>query len=65
MGKNKTITSFYENKIIVHINHLPLVISLIGDNQLNAGVLLSFASDIKKALEPLKNSIRETSEEMS
>jgi mitogen-activated protein kinase kinase 1 interacting protein 1 len=65
MGKNKTITSFYENKVIVHINHMPLVISLIGDKQVNVGVLLSFAADIKKALEPLKNSIKESNEDMS
>jgi len=63
-GKNKTITSFYEKKVIVHINHLPLIIGLIADSETaNVGVLLAFVQDIKNALEPLRKSILEAEKE--
>jgi len=64
-GKNKTITSFYEKKVIIHINDLPLVICLIANSEVNIGVVLSFASDIKHALEPLRKSILEVEKENS
>eukprot|EP01114_Cavostelium_apophysatum_P002051 TRINITY_DN11792_c0_g1_i1.p1 TRINITY_DN11792_c0_g1~~TRINITY_DN11792_c0_g1_i1.p1 ORF type:complete len:135 (-),score=18.03 TRINITY_DN11792_c0_g1_i1:9-413(-) len=59
MGKNKTITSFFEDRVVVHLNHMPLVISFIGDANLNVGALHAFSNDIKIAVEPLKNSILE------
>lgn len=59
MGKNLTITSFFEERVIVHVNHFPLIISMIGDSDLNVGVLLSFVSDIKKLLDPLRSNIKD------
>jgi len=57
LGKDKTITSFYEKHAIVHINDLPVIVSLIGDKQSNIGMVLAFVPDIKKALEPLRAAI--------
>ena len=64
MGRNKTITSFFEDKILVHFNHLPLVISFIGTDKLNVGEILSFADEIKKALDPIKASIKDSDKDI-
>mmetsp|Transcript_18551 Transcript_18551/g.26022 ORF Transcript_18551/g.26022 Transcript_18551/m.26022 type:complete len:132 (+) Transcript_18551:97-492(+) len=64
MGKNKTITSFFEDKILVHFNHLPLVISFIGTKNLNVGEILSFGDEIKKALDPIKASIKDSEKDI-
>src|SRR5690349_12264866 len=65
MGKNKTITSFSENRTLFHINHLPVIITMIGNSNVNLGMLYSFVPEIKRALEPLRNSILETEKEIS
>jgi len=60
MGKNKSITTFFDNKIFIHVNHLPLVISFIADKNVNVGVIQAFVGDVKRALDPLKSSIQES-----
>jgi len=58
LGKNKMLLSFYKDRLIVHINHLPIVISLIADVDANAGVLLALAPELTKALAGLSSSIQ-------
>lgn len=57
MGKNKTLISFFKDHLIVHINNLPMVITLIADQDANAGMLLALAPELSEALAGLSNSI--------
>eukprot|EP01121_Diplochlamys_sp_Union-15-3_P002205 TRINITY_DN11927_c0_g1_i1.p1 TRINITY_DN11927_c0_g1~~TRINITY_DN11927_c0_g1_i1.p1 ORF type:complete len:130 (+),score=24.81 TRINITY_DN11927_c0_g1_i1:55-444(+) len=54
-GTTKTITTFYNNKILVQINYNPLVITIVGDENANCGLMMGVAEQLKKAVEPLKN----------
>eukprot|EP00029_Vermamoeba_vermiformis_P008998 TRINITY_DN4356_c0_g1_i1.p1 TRINITY_DN4356_c0_g1~~TRINITY_DN4356_c0_g1_i1.p1 ORF type:complete len:135 (-),score=30.74 TRINITY_DN4356_c0_g1_i1:15-419(-) len=58
LGKNKTLTTFFDNRLFVHINHTPLIITLLAEPDANCGVLLSLADELKGALEPLRTSIK-------
>lgn len=60
MGRNVSVTSFHKDKIIVHINDLPIIITLLADQEVNVGMLMSFTPEIKRALSPLKASIKDT-----
>lgn len=62
LGTNKTITSFYSNRVILHLNLSPLIVSFVGDEDINLGSLQAFLSDTETALSNLKNSIKETEE---
>jgi hypothetical protein len=31
LGKNQSITALYDNMVVVHVNHLPIVITLVGE----------------------------------
>eukprot|EP01098_Paradermamoeba_levis_P015841 TRINITY_DN8276_c0_g1_i2.p1 TRINITY_DN8276_c0_g1~~TRINITY_DN8276_c0_g1_i2.p1 ORF type:complete len:131 (+),score=42.97 TRINITY_DN8276_c0_g1_i2:49-441(+) len=58
MGKNLSITTFYADHIIIHINQLPLVITLIGEPNMNVGFVNStFMAELEAAFLPLKDSI--------
>lgn len=59
MGKTKSIVSFFDNRVMYHISHLPLILSFIGRSDANIGLLQSFTEDIKRALDPLKDSLQE------
>eukprot|EP01120_Amphizonella_sp_Union-15-10_P008083 TRINITY_DN2834_c0_g1_i3.p1 TRINITY_DN2834_c0_g1~~TRINITY_DN2834_c0_g1_i3.p1 ORF type:complete len:131 (-),score=17.52 TRINITY_DN2834_c0_g1_i3:138-530(-) len=53
IGNTKTLTTFYEDKLVVYINHFPLVIALIGDERANCGLMISIADQLKRAVDPL------------
>jgi len=57
MGKNKTLLSFFKDHLIVHLNNLPIVITLIADQDANAGMLLALAPELTQALSGLSSSI--------
>eukprot|EP01104_Vermistella_antarctica_P002490 TRINITY_DN1272_c0_g1_i1.p2 TRINITY_DN1272_c0_g1~~TRINITY_DN1272_c0_g1_i1.p2 ORF type:complete len:135 (+),score=21.66 TRINITY_DN1272_c0_g1_i1:624-1028(+) len=58
MGPNKSITSFYQDRIIVQLNHLPLVITFVGQGTtLNIGVIHSLAPDVCNALNGLRSAV--------
>jgi hypothetical protein len=51
LGNNQTITGVYSNMTVVHVNHLPIVISLIGSDRVNVGTLLACVPKLKSSLE--------------
>jgi len=57
MGKNKTLLSFFKDRLIVHISNLPIVISLIADQDANAGMLVALAPELTQSLSGLSTSI--------
>eukprot|EP00696_Hemimastix_kukwesjijk_P005020 gnl/Hemi2/16401_TR5471_c0_g1_i1.p1 gnl/Hemi2/16401_TR5471_c0_g1~~gnl/Hemi2/16401_TR5471_c0_g1_i1.p1 ORF type:complete len:128 (+),score=38.83 gnl/Hemi2/16401_TR5471_c0_g1_i1:101-484(+) len=56
-GKNTSITAFYNNFVLLHVNDLPLVISLIGQTDANVGMMQSISAEIVQALEPMRAAI--------
>jgi hypothetical protein len=57
IGKNKSITTFYENRIIVQINAMPLVITVAAEPSANVGLVLQTQKDILTAVEPLRQQL--------
>ena len=54
LGNCKTIVNMFSEYAVVHINHLPIVISLLGTPECNIGLALDIADDIKSVLNPLR-----------
>jgi len=59
LGKNESVVSFFSELVVVHINHLPLVITFFLEEaeEANVGLLLALGQDLKKVLEPLRKSV--------
>ncbi len=58
LGKNKHLTAFYNEHIVVHFNHAPLVISAIASPNANIGLLLALQNDLRTATDPLRATIK-------
>jgi len=56
-GDCQGITSFYKDKVIVHTSYSPLLVSYLGDNNLNVGLIHSLHRDVKCALEDVRGSL--------
>ena len=54
LGAIKSITSFYEKSILLHINDSPLVVTLVGMPDVNVDVLHEITPGLKAAVEPLR-----------
>lgn len=57
LGKNRHITAFYEDAIIVHASCLPLVLSLMVDADANVGLILDELPQLVAALAPLQQHV--------
>jgi hypothetical protein len=56
--------AFYDNRLIVHINALPLVVTLAAESDANAGLLMQLAPDVITVLEPLRVQIQQLESQM-
>jgi len=66
MGTNENIVAFYSDLVAVHINHTPLCITLIADeDEANVGALLGLSEDLKKVMEPLRKSVLQMGDELN
>eukprot|EP00455_Lapot_gusevi_P038164 TRINITY_DN4275_c0_g1_i9.p1 TRINITY_DN4275_c0_g1~~TRINITY_DN4275_c0_g1_i9.p1 ORF type:complete len:146 (-),score=38.40 TRINITY_DN4275_c0_g1_i9:304-687(-) len=54
LGRNQTITSFYQDFVLIHVNHMPIVITLLASADANLGFLLSLVPRLKASLEPIR-----------
>jgi len=57
LGKNKSMVTFYENRIITQFNAIPLIITVSADTSANIGLLLQLEKDILAAVEPLRQQL--------
>ena len=57
LGKNKSITHFHKDHIVVHINQIPLIISFIASPDANVGAINALSQDLTRALAPLASSV--------
>lgn len=63
LGKNQLITSFFEKRTILHLQHFPLIASFIGETEMNVGVLYALAPEVRRALDNVKRSVQDSKEE--
>mmetsp|Transcript_13499 Transcript_13499/g.17584 ORF Transcript_13499/g.17584 Transcript_13499/m.17584 type:complete len:142 (-) Transcript_13499:615-1040(-) len=56
-GNVKSLTAFYEDKSLVHVNLSPLVVSFIGSSDMSTGALTDsgMLSRLEKGLGPLRS----------
>lgn len=54
LGALQSITSWFDDSMLLHINDGPLVVTLVGAPGTNVGVLHALAKPLKEALEPLR-----------
>ncbi|RHY36705.1 hypothetical protein DYB25_013656 [Aphanomyces astaci] len=59
-GSVSAITCFFDSTALIHINHLPLVITLIAAQGASLGALFDLADDLKALLLPLKKVVEST-----
>jgi len=57
MGKTGVITSFFTDRVVVHVNHLPLIVSFVGEPNVNIGLIYELIPELKASLDPLQNSV--------
>lgn len=57
LGKNKSMVSFYESRIIVQFNAMPLIITAAAEPSANIGLLLQLETDLLAAVEPLRQQL--------
>mmetsp|Transcript_27337 Transcript_27337/g.45117 ORF Transcript_27337/g.45117 Transcript_27337/m.45117 type:complete len:147 (+) Transcript_27337:109-549(+) len=53
LGQLQSLTAFYENLMLYHINLLPLVVTLVADSQAAVGAVRAGAADVRAALAPV------------
>lgn len=56
-GVVQSVTSFFDNVVLIHVNHLPLVITLVASNSAHIGALQTLARQLRPALTPLKKCV--------
>ncbi|KAF1336365.1 hypothetical protein FI667_g511, partial [Globisporangium splendens] len=56
-GAVQTVTSFFDNVVLIHINNAPLVITLVASNSAHIGALQALARELRPALSPLKKAV--------
>jgi hypothetical protein len=56
-GAVQSVTAFFDDVVLIHINHAPLVITLVAPNSPHVGALHALASELRPALTPLKRCV--------
>jgi ragulator complex protein LAMTOR3 len=58
-GKQKSLTSFFGDRMVVHVNLTPLVISFVGSPDTNVGLVHAALDELTQILEPLRQAVIE------
>jgi hypothetical protein len=53
MGNCKSLVAFYNDHVLVSINHAPMTITFIGGLDCNVGLILDMQDELRSALDPL------------
>jgi hypothetical protein len=57
LGKNKSMTCFYKDRVIVHLNHAPFIVSILGNVHLNVGLVNALSQELFAALSGLRSAL--------
>lgn len=60
LGAVRSVTAFYQNMMLIHVNISPLVLTLIAKPGANAGALLAMVPSLNESLEPISAAAAET-----
>uniref|UniRef100_M4C2L9 Uncharacterized protein n=1 Tax=Hyaloperonospora arabidopsidis (strain Emoy2) TaxID=559515 RepID=M4C2L9_HYAAE len=55
-GAVQSVTAFFDDVVLIHVNYVPLVITLVAANSPQIGALHALAGELRSALTPLKSS---------
>ena len=56
-GAVQSVTAFFDDVVLIHVNHAPLVVTLVAPNSPQIGALHALASELRSALTPLKRCV--------
>ncbi|CAI5746239.1 unnamed protein product [Peronospora destructor] len=56
-GAVQSVTAFFDDVVLIHINHAPLVVTLVAPNSPHIGALHALAGELRPALTPLKRCV--------
>ncbi|KAI9917644.1 hypothetical protein PsorP6_012778 [Peronosclerospora sorghi] len=56
-GAVQSVTAFFDDVVLIHINHAPLVITLVSPNSPHIGAMHALASELRPALTSLKRCV--------
>merc|ERR1712137_1050864 len=57
IGSCKTIVCYFSESTVIHINYLPLVVTLFGTMETNVGIVFDLAPEIRSSLLPLREQL--------
>jgi predicted regulator of Ras-like GTPase activity (Roadblock/LC7/MglB family) len=60
-GKNDCITAIFGNHTMVHVNMMPLIVTLIANEQANLGTIRSLIPDLRLKLDVVRQSVQSAS----
>jgi len=64
LGRNRTVTSFQEERVLFQVNDFPLLLTFIGNDDANVGLLNEALPELRKVMAPLRKTIAETDKEL-
>ena len=53
----QSVTAFFDDVVLIHVNYVPLVITLVAANSPQIGALHALAGELRSALTPLKRCV--------
>lgn len=56
-GATQSITTFFNDRVVVHVNDAPLLYTFVGQPDLNAGLVLAIVPELKQALSGLRATV--------
>lgn len=59
LGTNSTITTLYEDYLVMHVAHLPLIITFVASLGVNRGLIVAIVPELQVKLERLRLSLVE------
>ncbi|XP_075152665.1 late endosomal/lysosomal adaptor, MAPK and MTOR activator 3 [Haematobia irritans] len=60
LGRNKTIISMYSNYQVVQMNKLPLILTFVGSENCNTGLILALEQQMDEYLEDMRLAVSES-----
>jgi len=62
VGRTRTITAIYADRVLVHVNAYPLVVSFVAAPDANIGMVHSLCPELVHALEPFHATVEAVSQ---
>eukprot|EP00004_Rigifila_ramosa_P017716 TRINITY_DN4336_c0_g1_i1.p1 TRINITY_DN4336_c0_g1~~TRINITY_DN4336_c0_g1_i1.p1 ORF type:complete len:136 (-),score=39.72 TRINITY_DN4336_c0_g1_i1:45-425(-) len=56
-GNNHMIATFFDNHLVVQINHQPLIITIVASSDSNPGLIMALAPELRSALLPVRDAV--------